>query len=323
MASIARRASQLGQSNADRFGQGEPIAGRDRRNTQTLRVATGPLNRREACRDPQASNGISLMTKKDAQGAMIITLANLERLADGEPARKYRPVAFDDKNARYVPSAQSRWWLERDGPFSWDPARLERIPYWAAEVLPFDRVQRLGVEVIPAEARQVAREAASVQAFDEARKAGIPLLPRSDVGKPYRFVLTAADGRAPKSDALKGKVILIDCWASWSGPCTEKLPGLKAFYERTHAGGFEVIGLNFDKGRGTAELVVNSLALPWPQVYVDDDDRTRRLWADGPGFPSYPRVLIIDRDGILRWDGGTEELEKRITKLLDAPPNAR
>ena len=72
-------------------------------------------------------------------------------------------------------------------------------------VLPFDRVQRLGVEVIPAEARQAAREAASVQAFDEARKAGIPLLPRSDVGKPYRFVLTAADGRALKVGCAQGQ----------------------------------------------------------------------------------------------------------------------
>jgi RNA polymerase sigma factor (sigma-70 family) len=268
-----------------------------------------------------ASNGISFMIKKDPQGAMVITLAYLERLADGEPCAEYRPVAFDDKNTRYVPERS------RGGGWS-ETARFRGVLLdlneyrLGADVLPFDRVTRLGVEVVPAETLRAAREAASVQAFDEARKAGIQLLPRSDVGKPYHFVLTAADGRALSSDALKGKVTMIDCWASWSGSCTEKFPGLKALYERRRGEGFEVIGLNFDKGRGPAELVVNSLALPWPQVYVAGDDRTRRLWADGPGFPSYPRVLLIDRDGILRWDGGTDELEKRITTLLDGPRTA-
>jgi RNA polymerase sigma factor (sigma-70 family) len=268
-----------------------------------------------------ASNGISFMIKKDPQGAMVITLAYLERLADGEPDAEYRPVAFDDKNTRYVPERS------RGGGWS-ETARFRGILLdlneyrLSPEVLPFDRVTRLGVEVVPAETLRAARETASLQAFDEARKAGIQLLPRSDVGKPYQFVLKVADGRVMSSDALKGKVILIDCWASWSGPCTEKLPGLKALYERRHGDGFEVIGLNFDKGRGPADLVVNSLALPWPQVYVAGDDRTRRLWSDGPGFPSYPRVLLIDRGGFLRWDGGTDELEKRIDKLLDAPRTA-
>jgi RNA polymerase sigma factor (sigma-70 family) len=266
-----------------------------------------------------ASNGLSFMIKKDPQGAMVITLAYLERLADGEPGAEYRPVAFDDKKTRYVPERS------RGGGWS-ETARFRGILLDLNEyrlnpdVLPFDRVARLGVEVVPAETRRAAKEAASDQAFEEARKAGIQLLPRSAVGKPYSFALTAADGSALKSEAFKGKVTLIDCWASWSGACTEKLPGLKALYERRRGDGFEVIGLNFDKGRGPAELVVNSLALPWPQVYVADDDRTRRLWLDGPGFPSYPRVLLIDRDGILRWDGGTQELEHRITKLLDAPP---
>jgi hypothetical protein len=91
------------------------------------------------------------------------------------------------------------------------------------------------------------------------------------------------------------------------------------FYERRRGDGFEVIGLIFDSGRGPAEPVVKTLARPRPQVSVPDDARARRLWADGPGFPSYPRVLLIDRDGFLRWDGGTEDLEKRITSLLELP----
>jgi hypothetical protein len=44
------------------------------------------------------------------------------------------------------------------------------------------------------------------------------------------------------------------------------------------------------------------------------------MWADGPGLPGTPRLFLIDRAGLLRWNGGPEGLEKRITDLLDAPP---
>ncbi len=265
-----------------------------------------------------ASDGLSLMIKKDPQGAMVITLAYMERLKNGELDAEYRPVVFDDKKTRHLPARI------RGGGWS-EAARFRGIALDMNEYrldpteLPYDRVQTLGVEIVPAEVRRAAEEAASVQAFAEARNARIELLPRAEVGKPYKFALTAADGGALSSDSLKGKVILIDCWAAWSGSSTEKFPALKALYERRRGDGFEVIGLNFDKGRGRAELLVNTLHLPWPQVYVPDDDRTRTLWRNGPGFPSFPRVLLIDRDGVLRWDGGTEDLEKRIGTLLEAP----
>ncbi len=77
--------------------------------------------------------------------------------------------------------------------------------------------------------------------------------------------------------------------------------------------------MNFDLD-ASGKRLVQALALPWPQVYVPADNRTRRLWREGPGFPSYPRLLLIDRQGILRWDGGNPEgLDERINALLNAP----
>ena len=109
--------------------------------------------------------------------------------------------------------------------------------------------------------------------------AGIELLPRPEVGKPFQFALTATDGRASQSADLKGKVVLITCWASWSGPTTEPLPRLKTLYETHRAGGLEILGLNFDQNRAAAGGVVKTLALGWPQVYVPrgrPDTQTRK-----------------------------------------------
>jgi thiol-disulfide isomerase/thioredoxin len=173
----------------------------------------------------------------------------------------------------------------------------------------------MGIEVVPAEVRRAAREAASARAGWEARAAGIEILTRPEVGKPLEFSFKDTRGRVVRSAELRGKVVLIDCWASWSGPCTEKLPRLKTLYERRRSDGFEVIGLNFDDDRGRAERLVRVMALPWPQVFVPVDS-SRRLWKEASDLPNFPRSLLIDRQGILRWDGGPGELEARIDSLL-------
>jgi uncharacterized protein (TIGR03067 family) len=264
-----------------------------------------------------STNGIELIVKRDAQGAMVVTLAYMTKLDRDKPTPEYRPVALDDQKARHLPKRGQGGWS--------GSARIREVVLVMNEyrldpgVLPFDRVKRLGIEVVPAEVRRAAEAAASVRAFQEAGTTGIEILPRPEVGKPYEFTLTAADGQVLRPAVLKGKVVLIDCWAGWCSPCMAKMPQLKALYQRRHADGFEVIGVNFDKDRTRAEQLAKTLALPWPEVYVPGDDRTRHLWTDGPGIESLPRLLLLDREGILRWDGGPGELAERVEALLDAP----
>ena len=264
-----------------------------------------------------ATAGISYIVQKDPQGAMIVTLAFVAKLDDGGPNVEYRPVAVDDKKLRY---------LFEDGDAAWSTSAKFRglvLAHSAYRLdrgrLPFNQVRGLGIEVVPAEVRRADERAASVRAFQEAREAGIEFLPRPDVGKPFEFTLAAADGPAIRSAALKGKVVLIDVWASFRGPCTGKLAEVKALYVRRRRDGFEVVGVNFEDDRAETKRQVEALSLPWPQVFVPDDEWTRRLWTDGPGLRGTPRLLLIDREGVLRWDGGPEAIEKRITDLLDVP----
>ena len=144
-----------------------------------------------------------------------------------------------------------------------------------------------------------------------------PAAPAMDEAAPP-LVATALDGQVFDLSKLRGKVVLIDCWADWRSPCMGKVDEVKALYERRRGEGFEVIGVSLNIDRGRAEQLVKTLALPWPQLFVPGDDRTRRLWSEGPGIAS-PHLLLIDREGILRWFGGDEGLKERINALIDAP----
>jgi RNA polymerase sigma factor (sigma-70 family) len=263
-----------------------------------------------------ASGGISYIVQKDPQGAMIVTLAFVAKLQDGEPNAEYRPVAVDDKKQRYLFEEGDAAWstsgtfrgiVLAHGEYRLDPKQL-----------PFDRVRRLGIEVVPVEIRRANEAASSVRAFQEARDAGIELLPRPEVGKPFELNLTDSQGRPLRSDDFKGKVVLIDVWAGWRKPCMGRLADVTALYERRDRDGFEVVGVNFEDSRANTERLVKALSLPWPQVVIPDDDRTRRLWSDGPGLRGTPKLILIDRDGSVRWAGGPDEIEKQITDLLDA-----
>ena len=214
----------------------------------------------------------------------------MAKLEDGQPNVEYRPVAVDDKKTRYLfKHNQGGGWsssatfpgivLAHYG-FRLDPKQL-----------PFDRVRSLGIEVVPAEVTRAADAAKSVGAFQEAREAGIELLPRAELGKPFEFSLTDSQGHALRSAALKGKVVLIDVWASWRSPCMGKMAEVKSLYEGRRRDGFEVVGVNFENNRATTERLVKTLGLPWPQVIVPNDDADATPLGRWPWAPRHAEAI--------------------------------
>jgi len=97
----------------------------------------------------------------------------------------------------------------------------------------------------------------------------------------------------------------------------EKMPKLKQLYDKRHKDGFEIIGVSLNKNAETVRRICEEKGLTWPQVHVPSDDITRALWCEAGGMTGPPRLLVIDRKGILRADCGPYQFEEEITKVLD------
>jgi cytochrome c biogenesis protein CcmG/thiol:disulfide interchange protein DsbE len=109
------------------------------------------------------------------------------------------------------------------------------------------------------------------------------------------FTLKTLDGQEIILSQLKGKVVLLDFWATWCGPCREAIPHLIQLYKAYRENGFEVIGMSLDKGDG--EVVRNfakSMDIPYPVVIATEEVvRNYRV-------TSIPTTFFIDKEGKIR-----------------------
>jgi peroxiredoxin len=126
------------------------------------------------------------------------------------------------------------------------------------------------------------------------------------------------DGQSFDLRALRGRVVVINVWATWCGPCRQEMPALDAIYRRTHERGLDMIGLSADKPRDQAKVRRVMAAFSYPAATAD---QTR---ASGlTPSPSLPVTYVVDTAGRIRaiLSGGppltANALEKVITPLME------
>lgn len=163
--------------------------------------------------------------------------------------------------------------------------------------------------------RALADELVKSSAPDEIKEAAKAVLKKMDmVGKPLHIKFTAVDGREIDISKMAGKVLLIDFWATWCGPCIAELPNVKAAYDRLHPKGFEIIGISFDKDKDSLVRFVAEEKMTWPQ-YFDGLGWKNKLGTEY-GINSIPAMWLVDKKGNLRDPNGRDDLEKKVEKLL-------
>lgn len=142
--------------------------------------------------------------------------------------------------------------------------------------------------------------------------------PRLKVGaNPLPFAGKDLTGAPVSLAAYRGKVLLLDFWATWCGPCRAEMPNVVAAYQKYHAKGFEVIGVSLDQEGARTKLVsfTKDNKMPWRQVY--DGKYWESALAKNYGIQAIPFSLLIGKDGkIAAVNPRGEELEPALTKAL-------
>ena len=127
------------------------------------------------------------------------------------------------------------------------------------------------------------------------------------------------DGRNWSAEALRGRVVLVDFWATWCAPCLADLPRLKRLHERYADRGLTIIGVSLDRS-STRDFRswLQRQAITWPQVREAggyDSPLARHFDVD-----AIPASYLYDRDGrLLATQVRGEQLETRVAALLEAP----
>ena len=141
-----------------------------------------------------------------------------------------------------------------------------------------------------------------------------------EIGKPFELEFTdAIKGTEVSMKSLKGKVVVIDFWATWCGPCVAEMPKMKSLYAEFKAKGVEFIGVSLDQKKEDGGLdklkdFVSKNEIGWPQYYQGnywDSD-----FSSGWGVNSIPCVFLIDADGKLATVNARGKLETLIPEYL-------
>lgn len=145
---------------------------------------------------------------------------------------------------------------------------------------------------------------------------GILANPRN-TGEPSApvFEVKSFDGQNLSLEAFKGKVVVLDFWASWCGPCRAEMPDVKKIWSKYNGKQFVMIGVNLDRDERAFKSYMKEQGITWPQFFDGGgwNNKIARLY----GVRAIPYAVLIDQDGVVKATGlRGPRLSSKIGDLL-------
>ena len=142
------------------------------------------------------------------------------------------------------------------------------------------------------------------------------------LGKPMEISGTLLDGKPVDWESYRGKVVLVDFWATWCGPCRAENPNVLEMYEAYHDKGFDVLGISLDATPEAAQKYVEENKLPWSSIFPKNEDE--REWSNPLvayyGITGIPTAILVGKDGkVVNMNARGPVLGEELEKLLGPP----
>jgi peroxiredoxin len=130
--------------------------------------------------------------------------------------------------------------------------------------------------------------------------------------KASEISLPDTEGSNLSLSSLQGKVVLIDFWASWCGPCRRSEPELKKLYEKYQSKGFEIYGISVDEDKFAWKTAIKQDKINW--LHVNDD---KGVVAGKWNVMYIPNTYLLDKTGkVVAVNPSHQQLDELIQKLL-------
>ncbi len=132
---------------------------------------------------------------------------------------------------------------------------------------------------------------------------------------------TLLSGAAVDWDAYRGKVVLVDYWATWCRPCIAELPNVQAAYDAYHDKGFEVLGISLDTDKEAVVDFLEARDIPWATMFHHDFKESDEGWshpmAEKYAIGGIPRAILVDQNGkVVSMNARGRVLQKSLAKIL-------
>jgi peroxiredoxin len=131
------------------------------------------------------------------------------------------------------------------------------------------------------------------------------------------FTLRTMSGPNMRLAEQRGRVVMVNFWATWCGPCRQEMPQLDRLYQKYKSSGFVLLGVNVDDDTQKAADIAAKLGVSFP-VLLDTDKAVSKLY----DLSTMPSTVLIDRDGKVRYvhrgylTGYEDNYDKQIRELL-------